>query len=173
MGSAYPMLVEALLDIRDLVSRLPAEVYGKTPSEFTSSIGKQVRHVVDMISCLQAGIAGGAVDYARRKRESAIETVPAAGQGALSIAAQQTDALALLPGSRTMLVAAELRSGAPTASTLGREVEFLLSHTIHHQALIRAICLAHGVRVSEHFGVADSTRRHYAKQPVDAGYSEA
>ena len=41
-----------------------------------------------------------------------------------------------------------------------RELDFLLSHTVHHQALTAIICRLVGVEVDEEFGVAPSTLRH-------------
>ena len=47
-----------------------------------------------------------------------------------------------------------------TASTVGRELAYLLSHTIHHYALIRLLAYDHGVRLDAEFGVAPSTLKH-------------
>ena len=46
------------------------------------------------------------------------------------------------------------------ATTLGREVAFVLSHTLHHQALIAAHLRATGHDVPDNFGVAPATLQH-------------
>ena len=49
-------------------------------------------------------------------------------------------------------------------STLRRELQFLLSHTIHHFALIGLLLSFHGVEPGEEFGVAPSTLKHWRSQ---------
>ena len=48
-------------------------------------------------------------------------------------------------------------------STTGRELQFLVSHTVHHFAMIGGICRALEVEMEENFGVAPSTLRHRAQ----------
>ena len=46
-------------------------------------------------------------------------------------------------------------------STLARELAFVVSHTIHHQAIIAVLLALHGHAVPERFGHSPSTpRRH-------------
>ena len=53
-----------------------------------------------------------------------------------------------------------------TRSTGRRELQFLLSHTIHHYALIAVICNHLGVPLDPAFGVAPSTLRFQQQQGV-------
>jgi hypothetical protein len=46
---------------------------------------------------------------------------------------------------------------------VGRELQYLLSHTIHHYAIIGSILRAQGVEPGPDFGVAPSTLRHWGK----------
>jgi uncharacterized damage-inducible protein DinB len=39
----------------------------------------------------------------------------------------------------------------------GRELAFVINHTIHHQALIAVLLAWHGIEVAPRFGVAPST----------------
>ncbi len=55
-----------------------------------------------------------------------------------------------------------------SSSSLRRELHFLLSHTVHHYALIAMILARHGVEVEPDFGVAPSTLRHWARQEQSA-----
>jgi hypothetical protein len=54
-----------------------------------------------------------------------------------------------------------------THSSARRELQFLLSHTVHHYALIAMICRQYGVGVEEDFGVAPSTLK-YRRQMAQA-----
>jgi hypothetical protein len=48
-------------------------------------------------------------------------------------------------------------------TTLGRELAFVLSHTVHHNALIDVIAKTLGVLVPDRFGYAPSTIAHLEK----------
>jgi hypothetical protein len=43
---------------------------------------------------------------------------------------------------------------------MARELEFLLSHTVHHYAIVAILCRLQGIAVDDGFGVAPSTLRH-------------
>ena len=45
-------------------------------------------------------------------------------------------------------------------SSLGREFQFLVSHTVHHFAMIGSICHDLGIPLDDDFGVAPSILRH-------------
>ena len=49
-------------------------------------------------------------------------------------------------------------------STIRRELQFLVSHTVHHYALIGLILKTMDVSVPENFGVAPSTLKHEQSQ---------
>ena len=49
-------------------------------------------------------------------------------------------------------------------SSASRELEFLLSHTVHHYALIGVICQLAGQTLPKDFGMAPSTLRHLQSQ---------
>jgi len=48
-------------------------------------------------------------------------------------------------------------------TTVGRELAFVLSHTVHHNALIAVMAKTLGVPVPERFGYAPSTIVHLEK----------
>lgn len=49
-------------------------------------------------------------------------------------------------------------------TSVGRELRFLLSHTVHHCALIAILLSLRGGEVPNGFGIAPSTERHRAQQ---------
>ena len=51
-------------------------------------------------------------------------------------------------------------------SSVVRELEFLLSHTVHHYALIGVICQLGGHKLPKDFGMAPSTLRYLQAQAV-------
>ena len=50
--------------------------------------------------------------------------------------------------------------GEITESSLGRELQFLQGHSVHHYALMAAMMRFSGEPVDDHFGVAPSTIVH-------------
>ena len=54
-------------------------------------------------------------------------------------------------------VCAEIDIAISHSSSLGRELEFVISHTIHHHALIKERLQHLGIEFDETFGVAPST----------------
>ena len=72
------------------------------------------------------------------------------------------------PGSldRSLQVRSETpMPGVPEwcGSTVYRELQFLVSHTIHHYAIIGTILRSRGFEPGMDFGVAPSTLRHWGK----------
>jgi len=145
-----------------LLERLPAELYVRVPEPLaTSTIGAHVRHVLDCCACLADGLAAKRVDYDRRRRDPSIETDPEAAARRLRELAERLAAPALAdPGA--LEVRAEVPAGAPddacwTPSSVGRELTHVLSHTVHHYALIATLMRHFDVEPEEGFGVAPST----------------
>jgi uncharacterized damage-inducible protein DinB len=52
-----------------------------------------------------------------------------------------------------------------TQSSLGRELAFVLNHTVHHQALLAVLLAVQGRRVPVGFGYAPSTPRPAGGRP--------
>ncbi len=135
-------------------------------------VGAHFRHTLDFYRCFLRGLAGGAIDYSRRERETRVEID--ADHAALCFEGV-ADALAALDPAdvdRALRVrvehvedgalAAEDDPGFCTSSVL-RELQFLVSHTVHHYAIIKLHLQLSGMDVSEltDFGVAPSTRTYW------------
>jgi hypothetical protein len=71
--------------------------------------------------------------------------------------------LSALDGAEDRPLLVQMDTGAPDAtpdwrcSSLGRELQFLSSHTTHHYALIKLLLDDTGVGLGPEFGVAPST----------------
>lgn len=111
------------------------------------------------------GVSTGRVDYDARERDPLVES---SRRIAHERYASVIDALCALPPDAGD-VRLEVRSEADTlppgepewcASSVRRELQFLLSHTVHHHALVKELLRARGRAVSDDFGVAPSTLEH-------------
>lgn len=160
-----------------LVAELDDAVYTAAGPGFEQGpVGTQVRHIVDYYDCFLAGLAAGHVDYDRRRRDHRVETDRALAADRLAALA---DALADLetsdlrapahgiPATAPLTVTADALDERPPAvpSSVERELLFLVSHTIHHFAVIALVLTALDVEVDDELGVAPSTLRHWTRSP--------
>jgi len=129
-------------------------------AQLNSSIGGHVRHCLDHIHALLAGVASGLIDYEERQRGSDIETNRQAAidrMVAYDLEIQQHDDLLPERSVSTVVMLSPESPALHSQSTLGRECGFVLSHTIHHSAMIGAMVKDMGGQVPEHFGYAPGT----------------
>jgi hypothetical protein len=153
-----------------LLRRLTVAQYREPqPDCFHSSVGGHIRHNLDHYTCFFDGLAAHRVDYDARTRDGLIETDPAYAIGRLEAAAKGLETLTAADLAGELSVKMDSGSDAPPAqswarSTGRRELQFLLSHTIHHYALIAVICHRLGIGLEPAFGVAPSTLRFQQQQ---------
>jgi len=129
-------------------------------------IGPQLRHCADFYRALLDGLEAGRVDYDARKRDPLFEAnraFAASELEALANAVRALDAVA----DRELDVRTEAAALPPGAdawcrSSLRRELFMLLSHTVHHHALVRERIRSRGVDPGAGFGMAPSTLAHGA-----------
>jgi len=147
-----------------LLESLPAGVFTAcSPSTLGASIGGHLRHNIDHYACFLRGISGGRIDYDNRERAADIETEPEAAVRALKRAAEQLNDIQGAVLNRTLEVrmdTGESNERPWTCSSVRRELQFLLSHAVHHYALIAMVCRLYGQAVDDDFGVAPSTLKH-------------
>ncbi len=154
--------VELLEQLAALVARLHDDQYVHVESRLTgASIGAHVRHILDHYRLFLAGVPAGAVDYDARERDTPVERERAA---ALAQAASLASGLRGVPSEAFARPLHVHQQGAYEAgrfetcdSRVDRELLFLQSHTVHHQAIIGLLAKLQGVEPPEHFGVAPST----------------
>lgn len=146
-----------------LVATLDAETYrSRLASGVSGSIGEHVRHCLDHVSALVAASPSSTLTYDSRERGTAVETDL---NTAVQRIAECRRALHGWPSRsldepiRVSSVIAASGESVTGWSTLGRELAFVLSHTIHHQALIALLLSAVGRGVPDRFGYAPSTPR--------------
>lgn len=127
------------------------------------TVGAHVRHCLEFYQCLFAGIESGEVDYDARQRNPEIESCPVAAHQAMQhILTSEWPRLGRLPHGLPLRVRESLDDWQ--ASSLGRELGFAFSHTLHHLALIGVLLRDHGRGVANEVGLAPSTARHFRQQ---------
>lgn len=134
-------------------------------------IGKHVRHVLEHYESLLQGI-DGRIDYETRARDPEVETDPRVASERIAGIRERLAALPEMDAPASVRVRYTAASDDQTVtgieSTLERECHFVLSHTVHHMALIALLAQRYGHGVPEGFGVAGSTLRYRARsgEPV-------
>jgi uncharacterized damage-inducible protein DinB len=155
--------IDLLQQAARLLTNLNDEILPRRSPLFPSaSVGKHLRHCLDFYECFLRGLLSGKVDYTHRERD---EKTEAHASVALRRAQQIVQGLERLEwdARRPLRIRAEETGEEQAAwsdSTVRRELQFLVSHTVHHFALIAALLRAFGEEPEAEFGVAASTLRH-------------
>lgn len=156
--------IRVLTQARELLSGLPDELYSKPePSVHSSGIGSHLRHCVDYYDRFLEGLGTGRIDYDLRERDERLETSRVYAIEKLESLQQELEALRTDAGPLLVRQDSEAEGDAvPWApSSLERELQFQMSHAVHHYALIAVILRLNGEVPPEGFGVAPSTLRYW------------
>jgi hypothetical protein len=149
----------------ELIQRLGGLYTGASELVPGGTVGSHFRHCLDFYVSFLRGLETGEVDYDSRDRTPQWETSPERALAAIARIVQDLEALQAPDVLRPL----QVRGDGPqdeegwSGSTIGRELQYLLSHTIHHYALIGSILRARGFELGPDFGVAPSTLRHWGK----------
>jgi uncharacterized damage-inducible protein DinB len=154
-------LAERLDDLATLLDRTTDLDYRwQPPGGASGSVGAHVRHTLDHVNALLALDRGGVVTYDLRQRDTALEHSRPVGIAELGRAAMDLRERLGRWTERTLTLHTIVRRGGPpvvVATSLAREIVFVLQHTIHHQALIALLLNGNGVATPAQFGYAPST----------------
>lgn len=158
-------LAEILEDLCGVVRALKDDEYTRPmgPLFLDATIGGHVRHCLDHVRAIADGLAGGAIDYDHRERGTPIERSAEAAVAECGALAASLRAMSPAEGSREVRVAVMPRrdgDAVEVGSTLARELAFVLSHTVHHNAMIRGMVVLLGRPMPGAFGYAPSTLAH-------------
>jgi len=155
--------LEVLRQGVDLLRLMDDGVYGAgNPATARSPVGAHFRHVLDHYRSFLSGLATGEINYDARERNTPLERdrelAIAAALGYIADLERLPAELADRP-VRVNLRSVAAADGCPdwSASTIKRELQFLVSHTVHHYALIKELLRQEGLEAGEAFGVAPST----------------
>jgi uncharacterized damage-inducible protein DinB len=149
-----------------LLDQLSDEQYATRRGAW-SPVGAQYRHVLEHYQCFLAGLVEGRIDYDARGRD---QTIEASRDRAREVTRSLIDALgglAEVPADRALMVQMqsdpEREESDWAPSSVGRELQFLVSHTIHHFALIKLLLDREAISLGADFGIAPSTLSHAAR----------
>jgi len=164
LPAAVLPIVTVLRQLADVIRAMTDGQYRTKPVGVVSSnVGGHVRHCLDHVDALLAGVERGELDYDRRKRGTKVETSRTAALDAIGRQEQELRAFPSRSEKRPLRLLAMVSTELPPVeveTTVGRELAFVLSHTVHHNALIAVMARTLGVPIPERFGYAPSTIAH-------------
>jgi uncharacterized damage-inducible protein DinB len=162
---AVQPLVALLRQLADLVVSLSAEQYTRNPvGVVESSVGGHVRHSLDHVHALLRGLRSGEMSYDHRDRGTDVERDRLAAVDAILRLEQELTAFPWHEGRHLITLSALVAPDLPPVRVLtspGRELAFVVSHTVHHNALIRVMVKLLGGELPADFGYAPSTVAHH------------
>lgn len=132
--------------------------------DYGAGAGAHLRHIIEHAEALVLPAMAGVVDYDSRLRDPALQACPVLAQQRLLALHEHLDDwhAAMLERPVQVMGQAGTRGefNFSVASTVGRELAFVASHTVHHFALLAAHCQQHGITTPAHFGKAPATVAH-------------
>jgi uncharacterized damage-inducible protein DinB len=161
-------LLAVFEQLADLLLATSDEQYVQSPvGEVTSSLGGHIRHNLDHVASLLNALPTGRLNYDHRERGTNIETSRRAALQAIRHCQRvlldlDIDALQVTLQLETLFDASEPPILVDT--TMMRELAFVLSHTIHHNAIIGIMAKTLGIALPSRFGYAPSTIAHQEKR---------
>jgi uncharacterized damage-inducible protein DinB len=150
-----------------LVARLDDAAYASPlPALSRSSVGAHLRHVMEHFTSLLDGAPTGIVDYDLRARDALLENNRSAAITALHSIdrALAQDSMRRDCELLVLVDSGECGMRTRSRSSLQRELQFCIAHTVHHYAIVALLLRARGIEVESGFGLAPSTQKHDAAQ---------
>jgi uncharacterized damage-inducible protein DinB len=135
---------------------------------FRTCVGNHMRHLLDFYGAFLSGLAQRRIDYDVRERSEALARDRGAALARLRQIALRLESLASADVQAELCARQDssLPDGdglAFTRSSVERELQALVSHTIHHYALIAVLLRRQGFEPDPAFGVAPSTLAHWQR----------
>ena len=121
--------------------------------------------IVDHYTCFLDGLETGSIDYDNRARDGSVETDRSAAAAAMSAVVDRLLAIDVSARDRELAVHMDCGGGPDEAglrgrSSVQRELQFLVSHTVHHYALVAVMLRLEGREPFDGFGVSPSTLKY-------------
>jgi hypothetical protein len=153
-----------------LLAVIGHDAYTSSPGDFAPHrVGSHLRHIVEFYECFLDAVESGHINYDARQRDESVEQSRSVAAGRILSIIQRLEAAPDLRGDSIIWVRMEDADAIQVqdcflTSSIGRELQILSSHTIHHFALIAMTLRAHGVDVDPNFGMAPSSLRYQASK---------
>ncbi len=155
-----------------LLDRLDDIAYATMPPGLEPHrAGAHLRHIIEFYQAFFAGLESSCIDYDARRRDQTVERSRAAAAVAIRTIIRTLETCPVLRSETIVWVRMEDAAEAGDVcmrSSIGRELQVLSSHTIHHFALIAVTLRMHGVEMDPDFGMAPSTLRYLASKTAEA-----
>jgi len=163
MNTIIQQNISILQQGKNLLKKMDDDLYQHcSETVFGSSIGSHVRHNLDHYTNFLAGLASGEINYENRQRDLLIETDRNSAMALIDETCVRLKNLcAPVEPLQLWLVSPENHGGTWATTSTSRELDFLMSHTIHHYAIVTIMCRLEGQDVEKGFGVAPSTLRYW------------
>ena len=158
-------LIDELVQAIDLIEKIDDTVYTQSANG-TGSVGGHFRHNFDFVLSLLNGISEGKVDYEKRERDPRIETDRQYAIDRYIVLVRRL--VKILPDElcKELLVRSEIDNTTWHRSSVSREIEFVLSHTVHHHAFIVEKLAIFEVKTTANFAGAPSTLRYWQQSAL-------
>ena len=158
---AHIALARLLDDLASLLLQLSPSVYtAKLLPGVSGSVGEHVRHILDHVAAFAGARQQTVLSYDHRERGTAVEADTGAALRAIMRLKALLGDVTNEHLDRPMTVSAVLSRGSGPISmrtTRRRELGFVISHTVHHQALIAVLVAMADGEVPDAFGLAPTT----------------
>ncbi|HMU83583.1 MAG TPA: DinB family protein [Leptospiraceae bacterium] len=141
---------------RELLAKLTQEDYSAR-SPLGASVGSHMRHILDFYRCFLRDEPAGSIDYDLRERNSESERLLDLARRELELVRERLRGLRWTENEPVQVKVEASHPVEFVTSTREREIQFLISHTVHHFALISYILAERGFAVPADFGIAPST----------------
>jgi uncharacterized damage-inducible protein DinB len=158
--SAFGALADTLERLSAAVRPLTRAEYTRRDLQSSGSIGAHVRHCLDHVCALERGIVIGEVCYDHRERHTVVEHDVQLAVSRLHRAMARIRSLEDRLLEWPLMLRAQINDEGievRVPTSVGREVAFVISHTIHHSALIAVLLEQSELDVPLRLGVAPTT----------------
>ncbi len=151
-----------------LLEQMNDSLYTTAPDGIAKAgVGGHLRHCLDFYDSFLLGVEAGPtgrIDYDRRERNPLTETDISIAKAKIEATIARLGGLKA-DGQQKLLVKLEgeqaQNASAWSHSSVNRELQFLLSHTVHHYALMAMLLRLQGFEPAADFGVAPSTLKYW------------
>ena len=150
--------IELLKQGAEILKCLDDRTYPNVKHPFSKcGIGSHFRHCMDFYHAFLNGVEAGWIDYDDRRRDELFETDRRAAIATIERVVGKLGRFPALHGHTSVMVRLEDAGHAqdPTSwscSSVMRELQSLVSHTVHHYALIAIMLQMNGFTLPQEFG---------------------
>lgn len=158
--TVFRALAAVLDELARAIGPLTPTEFSLRPRATSGSIGGHVRHCLDHVDALERALQDGRCCYDHRQRGTPVEHDPGAALARLTACRARLERVhdAVLARSLDLEVCVSATGTVVrTRTTVAREAAYVISHTVHHAALIGVLLEDQGLAVPNRLGVAPTT----------------